>query len=386
MHTFPAGGTAPLGIYIHIPFCKRKCDYCDFYSVCKYDDKLMDRYLAALTGQLADYFKYAHPKVDTVYIGGGTPSVFGGRRIEKLLREIGRRVELTRDAEITVEVNPESVDEKLLKKLRAAGVNRLSMGIQSADDSELAALGRLHTFEQAARACRLAKKYIDNISVDLIYALEGQRMEGWMDTLEKTAALAPSHISCYCLKVEPGTPLAARGCEQPEEDLQADMYLAAVDFLAQKGYRQYEISNFARDGRISRHNSKYWDLSEYLGLGCAAHSFYGGRRFSFRPDVEGYIEGVLSGRPVVADMDELAYWSRSGEYIMLKLRTCAGIDPEYFEKRFEADFAPYAARLEKYVPAGYAVFDGSWHLTPKGFLVSNAILGDLLGDALEHQE
>jgi oxygen-independent coproporphyrinogen-3 oxidase len=261
-----------LGIYIHIPFCKRKCDYCDFYSICDLSDKLMDRYLKALISQIDEYFQYGKPSVDTVYLGGGTPSVFGGKRIEKLLKELSARVQLARNAEITVEVNPESVDEKLLKRLKAAGVNRISMGVQSADDNELKALGRLHDWKGAVSAYELTRRYFDNISLDLIYGLENQTLDGWMDSLRKVMALSPDHISCYCLKVEEGTPLALRGCVQPDDDVQADMYLRAVETLEAGGYRQYEISNFARNGRVSRHNSKYWDLSPYLGLGSAAHS------------------------------------------------------------------------------------------------------------------
>ena len=379
--------TAPLGIYIHIPFCKRKCDYCDFYSICDYTDKLMDRYLEALIVQMKDYFKHSRRKVDTVYIGGGTPSVFGGKRIEKLLRELNKLVDLVPNAEVTVEANPESVDEKFFSRIKSAGVNRLSMGIQSAHDTELRAIGRLHSYRQAVDAYCLARRYFDNISLDLIYALEGQTMELWMDSLREICDLAPDHISCYCLKVEEGTPLDRRGCVQPEDDVQADMYLESIRYLENRGYKQYEISNFARDGKISRHNSRYWDLSEYLGLGCAAHSYYGGRRFAFVSDIHAFIDGVLNGRPVVSELDELDDWNGSGEYVMLKLRTSAGIDPDLFERRFDQSFAPYAGGLEKYVKSGHASLeDGCWKLTPKGFLVSNAILADLLDNILGQTE
>ncbi|MEA4920857.1 MAG: radical SAM family heme chaperone HemW [Clostridiaceae bacterium] len=375
-----------LGLYIHIPFCKRKCDYCDFYSICDLSDKLMDRYLSALVSQLEDYFRYGKRTVDTVYIGGGTPSVFGGKRIEKLLKEIRSSVELSRNTEITVEANPESIDEKFLKGISAAGVNRISIGVQSANDQELAALGRLHNFEKACQSVKLASKYIDNISLDLIYGLEGQSLDSWLDTLEKTIALNPSHISCYCLKVEEGTPLWQRGCVQPDEGVQADMYLEGVKILEQNNYKQYEISNFAKDGRISRHNSKYWELSEYLGLGCSAHSLYGGQRFSFVPDIQSYIGGVLGKKPVAEDMDELAYINRSGEYVMLKLRTTEGIDPDKFHQRFKVDFDPYEKLLEKYIESGHAEkSQGRYRLTPKGFLVSNVIIGDLVNTVCSQQ-
>lgn len=376
--------TQPLGVYIHIPFCKKKCDYCDFYSICGASDSLMDKYLQALIKQTQDYFKYSKPTIDTIYIGGGTPSIFGGKRIEKLLKAISASANVQRGAEITVEVNPESVDEKLLKRLKSAGVNRLSMGFQSTNDDELIAIGRLHTYEQAKRAYQLAQKYFENISLDLIYGLEGQSLDMWLDTLRTAILLNPSHLSCYNLKVEEGTPLYIRGCELPSEDTQADMYLEGINLLAEYGYRQYEISNFARDARISRHNYKYWDLSPYLGLGAAAHSYYGGKRFSFVRDIERYIDGVLGDKPVSDDMDELAYTNRSGEYVMLKLRTTEGIDPYEFEALFKTDFAPYAKRLERYMSSNHAVFeDGHYHLTPEGFLVSNIIIGDLVNSVFE---
>ena len=367
----------PLGLYFHIPFCRRKCDYCDFYSVCTADDKKMDRYLSAVISQLDEYFRYGKRTVDTVYIGGGTPSVFGGKRLERLLGEVKKRVELSRSVEITVEANPESIDKGFLKKIRSAGVNRLSIGFQSADNTELAALGRLHDYAGAVSAFKLAREYFDNISVDLMYGLEGQSLESWLDTLDNVTDLAPDHVSCYCLKVEEGTPLWKRGCDQPDEDTLCDMYLKGIELLNSKGYRQYEISNFAKGGKISRHNSKYWDLSEYLGLGCAAYSFYGGRRFSFVPDIEKYISGIEGKKPVTEDLDELAYINRSGEYVMLKLRTNEGIDMDGFEKRFECSFEPYLNVLEKYIKTGHAEKkDGFFRLTPKGFLVSNMIIGD----------
>lgn len=369
-----------LGIYIHIPFCRKKCLYCDFCSTSAFDEKALDRYVQALTAQFDDFFiKGGRYEADTVYFGGGTPSVLGGKRIAHILRELGKRVAL-KHPEITVEVNPESCDKRLFKTLRAAGVNRISMGVQSADDGELQALGRLHTFSQAAEAAALCRKYCtENLSVDLMYGLPGQELEGLARSIDALLGLEPQHISCYALKVEEGTPLAQRHVEQPSDDEQADMYLFLVDRLREKGFEQYEISNFARPGKASRHNSKYWDLSEYIGFGCAAHSFYGGKRFSFTRDIAGYMEGALGKKPIIEQADELSYGNRNGEYVMLKLRTSAGIDEDAFYKRFHMDFAPYAQRLQKFVPSGHVEHSGGvWRLTPKGFLVSNAILAEVL--------
>lgn len=204
-------------------------------------------------------------------------------------------------------------------------------------------------------------------------------MEGWLQSVEDICALEPEHISCYALKLEEGTPLWRENPSLPDDDTQADMYLAAVAALAERGYIQYEISNFARAGCRSRHNSRYWDLSEYLGFGCAAHSFYGGRRFSFTPDIRAFIDGMQCSAPNVEEADELAFGDRVGEFVMLALRTADGIDEDAFFTRWGRDFAPFARRLERYIPTGHVQREsGRWRLTPEGFLVSNAIIGDAL--------
>lgn len=373
--------TQPLGIYIHIPFCRSKCAYCDFCSVTGWDDRLLDRYCAALEAQMGEYFAHHRPAVDTVYFGGGTPSVMGGKRIARLLEALKNKVRLLERAEVTVEVNPESCDEALFKALRKAGVNRISMGVQSADDGELRRIGRIHTFQQAADAVQMCRKYCtDNISLDIIYALPGQTLEKYLESLDKLMSLSPKHISAYALKVEEGTPLWRENPELPDEDTQADMYLETVKRLEQAGWKQYEISNFAKPGFYSRHNSRYWDLSPYLGLGCAAHSYYDGQRFQFTSSIPDYVEGVLGRRAILEEQDELAEGDRHGEYVMLRLRTCEGIDPREFTRRFDRDFAPYAARLERYRSAGYTelLSDGRWRLTATGFLVSNPIIADVV--------
>lgn len=373
--------SGPLGVYFHIPFCRSKCAYCDFCSTAVWDDRLMDAYLAALLRQLEEFFLPggSYP-VDTVYIGGGTPSVFGGKRLAALLKALSRRASLLPGCEITVEVNPESADKALFQQLKRAGVNRISMGVQTSDDVLLRRIGRIHTFEKAREAAALCKRFCtDNLSLDLIYGLPGQTMEGWLQSVEDICALEPEHISCYALKLEEGTPLWRENPSLPDDDTQADMYLAAVAALAERGYIQYEISNFARAGCRSRHNSRYWDLSEYLGFGCAAHSFYGGRRFSFTPDIRAFIDGMQCSAPNVEEADELAFGDRVGEFVMLALRTADGIDEDAFFTRWGRDFAPFARRLERYIPTGHVQREsGRWRLTPEGFLVSNAIIGDAL--------
>lgn len=341
----------------------------------------MDRYCEAVKRHFSDYFRQGSSfDVDTVYFGGGTPSILGEKRLCKLIDSLQSVANVTKTAEITVECNPESTGAKMLKKLRKAGFNRLSFGVQSADDGELAALGRLHNFARARQAVEEAQAAgFENISLDLMYGLPGQTMERWKNSVEQIIALRPQHISAYALKLEEGTPLFNSHPTLPDDDIQTDMYLYAVKKLAEAGFQQYEISNFAKQGYRSRHNSRYWDLSQYLGFGPAAHSFFGGRRFSFVADTQQYIDGVQGRAELLEDADEVPSFRRHGEYIMLRLRTVDGIDEEEFYRRFRLDFAPYAAKLRKYVEAGYCVYDnGTWHLTPEGFFVSNAILADVL--------
>ena len=279
-----------LGLYLHIPFCKSKCAYCDFYSLPHSEEK-MDAYAAALLRHLEEVAPRctAHT-VDTVYFGGGTPSYLGEKRLTHLLKAVKKRFHVASDAEITLEANPDSAgDWKALRTLRKAGFNRISLGVQAADDDLLRRIGRVHTWEQALSAAAAARMAgFDNLSLDLIYGLPGQTLEAWQDTLRSAAALEPQHLSCYGLKVEPGTPLWQQrdSADLPDDDTQADMYLWTVDYLQKKGYEQYEISNFAQPGYESRHNLKYWTLGEYAGFGPGAHSDMGGVRFAYERDLD----------------------------------------------------------------------------------------------------
>ena len=372
-----------LGIYIHIPFCRSKCDYCDFYSVAGQEAR-MDEYQKALMAHMKETAPQTKGwQIDTVYFGGGTPSFYGEKRLRELLRLINKRFDLSKDAEITVECNPDSVDLKMLQALHKAGVNRLSLGVQSACDRELQCVHRPHTFEQAVQAVELARTAkFHNLSLDLIYGLPGQTAEGWQDTVERALALKPEHLSCYGLKVEPGTPLdyrVSRGEQLPDDDAQADMYLWTVDRLAREGYRQYEISNFARTGFQCRHNLKYWMSHPYIGFGSGAHSDFGGRRYSFLRDLEGYIAGVLNGGTLIDSSDLIPARERGSEYLMLRLRTTRGIEEWEYRREFFLDFDPIEQKLEDYERHGWAErHDRRWHLTPKGFLVSNQLIGELL--------
>jgi len=372
-----------LGLYIHIPFCRSKCDYCDFYSLAGQDD-LMPSYQKALLKHIEEC---AHPAkqdvVDSIYIGGGTPSWYGCDRVCELLAALRKNYKISREAEITMEANPDSVDFKALRKLRRAGVNRISMGMQSACDSELACIHRPHTFHQVVEAVAAARKAkIKNVNLDLIYGLPGQTEESWHETVECALRMEPEHLSCYGLIVEEGTPLARRveeGEVLPDDDMQAALYLWTVERLARAGYRQYEISNFARPGCQSRHNLKYWMGVPYLGIGAAAHSDFGGCRYSYVSDVEGYIHGVLEGGDLLDSSDRIPDRERGSEYLMLRLRTTHGVEEWEYRRTYYMNFDPIAARLREYKQRGWAVCEkGRWHFTPQGFLLSNRLIGELL--------
>ena len=372
-----------LGIYIHIPFCRSKCDYCDFYSLAGRDDR-MDQYQKALLSHIKETAPLAQDfPVDTIYIGGGTPSYYGAKRLKELLGVIRKLYKVEKDAEVTVECNPDSVDVKSLKILRKAGVNRLSMGMQSAIACELERIHRIHTPQQVNEAATAARKAsFTNLSLDLIYGLPGQTMDSWKATVEHALSLIPQHLSCYGLKVEEGTPLAARvaqGEVLPDDDQQADLYLWTVGRLERAGYPQYEISNFAKPGFASRHNLRYWLTQPYIGFGPGAHSDFGGRRYSFVRDLDAYIQGVLQGGDIIDESEIIPKRERCGEYLMLRLRTVQGINEQEYRSTYFMDFAPLQARLEQFRAQGWAEqTDGRWHFTPKGFLLSNQLIGDLL--------
>ena len=378
------GEKTPLGIYIHIPFCRSKCQYCDFYSIPGKGDHLMRDFRRAIIAHIKESGSLAPGyRVDTIYFGGGTPTYFGAWGLTAILNTIRKNFDVSPNAEITFEANPDSVTPLLLHKLRSEGFNRVSLGIQCDDDAILKTIGRPHTYAQAVKAVKMIRRAgFRNVSVDLMYGLPGQTLEMWEKTVNHVLHLDPDHISCYGLKVEEGTPLYAYQDQYnlPDDDLQADMYLAMVDILRRKGYRQYEISNFAKREMASKHNLKYWNGGEYLGFGPAASSDFAGKRFTIIRDLKGYIEGIKKGGQVLQEVQQVASRERAGEYLMMRLRTISGIDPSVYERRFLLPFAPLEKCLMEYKERGLAVktFDGRWHLTPGGFLISNTIITDLL--------
>jgi oxygen-independent coproporphyrinogen-3 oxidase len=375
-----------LGIYIHIPFCAAKCGYCDFVSVPEDPGSpegkaAMDTMVKALLRHIKEAAPSSGKEratVDTVYFGGGTPTLIGEKRLLTLLGVAQKRFRLARDAEITVECNPDFAGVKLLKTLRKGGVNRLSVGAQSLNDELLRILGRRHTAAGVEEAVQHARDAgFGNLSLDLMYGLPGQTPEQWAETLRRTVALKPEHISCYALTADCGRTVFAPTL--PTDDMTADMYLNAVEVLTQNGYAQYEISNFAKPGYESHHNLRYWLMQDYLGFGPAAHSDYNGRRFHTANDPAEYAEAVLRGDEVIGQVERLLPEERAMEYIMLGLRLVGGISGNEYARRFRADFSAIERKLEKFAAHDLAERSGDrWRLTPKGFLVQNQIVGKLL--------
>lgn len=362
------------GIYIHIPFCDGKCPYCDFYSL-QGDDDLLERYTRALCERIARWPGERLP-AETVYFGGGTPNLLGSHRLARVLEAVARRFALSEQAEITLEANPTHVDREFFRQAREAGFNRLSLGLQSANEEELRLLGRAHTREDAAQAVENARAAgFENLSLDLMLALPRSTLESLGRSVEFAASLEPEHLSAYLLKVEEGTPFAARGVNPLEEDSAAEQYLFLVQRLEELGYAQYEISNFARPGRESRHNLVYWRDEEYLGFGPAAHSFFQGRRFYWPRDLEGFLRG-----------DEPVPDGPGGdfqEFAMLGLRLTEGLTRERCRERFgaagEAQLDRLLERARKLPGNLVDIQTDSLRLTPEGFLVSNLVLGELVG-------
>ena len=374
----------PLGLYIHVPFCRSKCQYCDFYSMATKEDKLIDGYLDAVCDHIKEAGELApNYKVDTIYFGGGTPSFFGADGMAIILTTIRRNFDVDNNAEITFECNPDSVSDRLLHRLRAEGFNRVSLGVQSDDDEMLKKLGRPHTYAQAVTAYqRIRKAGFKNVSIDLMYGLPGQTLLQWQETLDNVMRLLPEHVSCYALKIEEGTPFCQiqDTLNLPDDDTQAEMYLTAVEALRSRGFRQYEISNFCRKGMVSKHNMKYWTGGEYLGFGPSASSDFAGQRYTFKRSLQEYITGIREGGDIMEDRQEIPIRERAGEYLMLRLRTSQGIDAMEYEKMFLLPFAPLEEELEKRRRFYHATQTetGRWVLTPKGYLVSNDIITDLL--------
>ena len=371
-----------VGIYIHIPFCASKCAYCNFYSLAG-ADKLMPAFHSAVLRHIKEYSPQLDGYlIDTVYFGGGTPSYYGAGRLVSIFNTLKRRGHVLLDAEVTAEINPGSISREDLLKLKRAGFNRLSVGVQSTDDKTLKSLGRIHEFKDAEETVKNARYAgFENISVDIIYGLPSQDRDSWAETVAKAAALKVEHISCYGLKIEEDTLLYYFKDSPflPDDDAQADMYLYAVETLARFGYKQYEISSFARRGYESKHNIKYWMGDDYIGFGPGAHSYIDRCRYSFVEDVEDYIARVKQGQAVVNYSEEMSDFENAGEYLMLRLRTVYGISEDEYYDIYRLKMDNILVLMRKYEENGWMLHkDGRWRFTPKGFMLSNTLIGELL--------
>ena len=383
-----ARSAEPAGLYIHIPFCLRKCPYCDFYSLT--DLSLKNSFTKALAQEMRFYAGYS-VSVDTLYIGGGTPSVLNPGEIEGIVTEARRCFNVLPDAELTLEVNPGTVTARSLSDYRCCGVNRINIGVQSFQNHVLGFLQRIHTAEDAANSIRWARRAgFSNIGLDLIYGVSGQTKASWLADLEAAVSFRPEHLSCYMLTYEKGTPLElslrqGRIKPMPEERV-AELFIKTVEWLAQNGYVQYEISNFTQAGANgtglypSGHNQKYWNFSPYLGLGPSAHSFLEPVRFWNLRSVRRYIERLNAGKPAMEDKETLTIGQQMMETVFLGLRTVEGIRMDRFNEKFKLNFLDvFGAAVSKFEKKGLVEISANrLFLSHQGMLLLDSIAAKMI--------
>jgi len=373
-------------LYIHFPFCKKKCSYCDFTSYCgRLDDAAA--YTEALKRELELHLKNGafNEKIETIFCGGGTPTVLPPALLCDVFEHLYSRLDISDDVEITLEANPGTITAKSLTAYRQMGINRLSIGLQSCSDRLLKAIGRIHSYNEFLAGYESARSAgFKNINVDLMCALPSQEAYELLESVDQVIQLAPEHISLYSLILEEGTPLAdmvqSGSIQLPGEDDAVNMFIAAMDLLRRRGYERYEVSNFARPGFHCRHNVGYWQRKNYIGLGCAAASFSAGRRFTNTPDLDEYIAACMDGRFCHIQTETLTPEDEVFEEIMLSLRMMDGIDLKGFSARhgfmFEEKYKNYIASLSGH---GFAqLTDHRFCLTDAGIQVQNSILLNFL--------
>ena len=377
------------GIYIHIPFCRSRCSYCDFATDVFKSEETVERYVNALTKEIENFSfdksQIPNPKsqiqADTIYFGGGTPSLLAPEQLEKILNSLHKKFSIDKSAEITMEMNPATLTPETLKSYKSLGVNRASFGAQTFDDTELKRLGRRHTASDVRETIELLRNAdFQNVSFDLIAGLPRQTLRDWERNLNEALKLNPEHISLYLLEIHEGTPLAKQirsgRAALPDEDLAGEMYLLMLDKVSTKGYEQYEISNFSKPGFESRHNLKYWQFAPYFSFGVSAHSFDGENlRWSNERDTFAYVKRIETGASPIVETVKLDEKARRAEYAFLRLRLNEGIDLQEFNKTFGVDlteeFAEDFARLRT---AG--LIENSkkkLRLSKKGMLYSNEV-------------
>ena len=383
-----------LELYIHIPFCVKKCDYCDFLSF-PADGNTQIRYVHALLQEIRYYGNLLGDyHVPTIYIGGGTPSWLEENLIYTVLQQVASSFHVEADAEISIECNPGTVTAKKLNVYQSAGINRLSIGLQSTNNEELKVLGRIHTYDQFLKTYELARNAgFENINIDLMSGLPYQTLDKFLESLQTVIRLKPEHISAYSLIIEKGTPFYERykfdAVKQeagihteilPDEDEVYRIYKATQDVLKQAGYRQYEISNFAKDGKESRHNRIYWQDEGYLGFGLGAHSYWEGKRFHNPYDLHTYMEQAENGNVSMEDVEKLSLADQYSEFMFMGLRLTEGIEKKRFAQRFGVDMEDvYGAEIEKCKEEGLLEEKEGWLcLTERGLDLSNQVFMEFL--------
>lgn len=368
------------GLYVHIPFCSSRCSYCDF-ATGLYQTELAERYVRAVVAEIRSSSRDVQRCVDTIYFGGGTPSLLAPSQLDNILFALHDRFEIDKSAEITLEINPGSVNSDKLREFQSLGVNRASFGAQTFDDAELAKLGRSHTASDALKTFQeLRSAGFKNVSFDLIAGLPGQTLAGWQRNIEIALELQPEHLSFYLLEVHSGTPLAEhirRGIQPvPDEDLAGVMYEWMLERASEAGYEHYEISNLCRPGFYSKHNVKYWTGAPYYGFGCSAHSYDGvTRRWSNHRDVLKYVEMIETGASPVVEEQQLSAIDVRAEAVFLGMRLMEGIDLRRYRESFGVDlYDEHGVDLDRFRQAGLVEIDGDLlKLTRTGALLSNEV-------------
>jgi oxygen-independent coproporphyrinogen-3 oxidase len=375
-----------ISLYIHIPFCVKKCDYCDFLSAPATREKQLE-YLAALQREIeACAVKYKDFTVISIFFGGGTPSILEAGDIASIMRSVYTHYRVADNAEITMELNPKTASLEKLIEVRKAGVNRLSIGLQVADNNELKIIGRIHTYEDFLQTYKWAREAcFDNINIDLMSALPGQNMESWTDTLNKVFELKPEHISAYSLIIEEGTRLYEKLDDYPaipDEEEDRRMYQETKRLMAMHGYERYEISNYAKAGFECRHNIVYWQRGNYVGFGIGASSMVENVRWKNIEDIETYIHAIDDGSNIRTDVEKLSERECMEEFMFLGLRMMCGVSGEDFRNTFGKDIKDiYGSVLDKWTKLGMIVLENEcYRLSDKGIDVSNVILADFILD------
>ena len=365
------------GLYVHIPFCKKKCKYCDFISFTEMND-CFSLYLDALREEIKEYKNF---KIDTVFIGGGTPSIFSVNQLDRLFGMIYDNFNILPDCEFTIEINPKTLDKDKLLSLKKSGVNRLSIGVQSFNDNELKAIGRIHNSKTAKDTIELINdEGFKNFNIDIMLGLPHQTLQSLEYTLKTALSYNPAHISCYSLILEENTQLYEeyeKGIYKPmSDDDDRQLYYFAVEFLKKHGYKRYEISNFCKDDKYSKHNLKYWNCDEYIGVGVAAHSYINGVRFFNTLDLDEYLNHKFRKE----DIQTLSTDDKIKEYIIMRLRLNDGIIKKDFKNRFGYDFYDlYEEIINKFTKSGHIIDNGkSYYLSDKGIDISNTIMCEFM--------